>query len=187
MIKTSTKVKKSKKTLEKVEYLTELKNSIEDTINQSKQRLTENVEEYKKIDFIYRHQSEEFESIQEIKIMIDRLNTQLDYVNTLLSDTIYANVSYFTDIHAYEVIKMKNTKYATIRRLKVDLLNPDEMVESIIEGEVNSTLQQWSYEVDEDGIEVDIEQRKNGAWYMVGTEKIVTLSTEPNEFYDFNA
>lgn len=187
MIKTSTKVKKSKKMSEKVDYLNDLKKSIEETIAKSILDLNRIMDDYDEIDFIYRHQSREFEVIQEIKTTLERLNVQLDYVNTLLSDVIYANVSYYTDTHAYEVIKMKNIKYATIRRLNVDLQNPDELAESIHEGEVNNNLQQWSYEVDVNGDEVDIEQRKNGAWYIVGTERLVNLSTEPKEFYDFNA
>ena len=185
MIKNVTNVNKSKKFLEKNDHLLELKNGLEQAVQQTQAKYDACYAEYITINFELRHLSENFIQLNELKLALTRLQTQLDYVNTLLSDVIYANVAFYTDVHAYEVIRMKNPKTAQIRRLKATFSNPEEVAETCTDGKFDSDKQLWDFEVDESGEVLDIEQRKTGGWYTK-TGKLVSLSKEPVEFYDFN-
>lgn len=186
MILNTTKVKRTKSFEEQLVKLQALENALKESIKEGNNSYNACKEEYVKIPFIHRHMSDVYVSMRTLRNQIDKMEEQLEYIETLNSDTIYANVNFFTDVWAFEVIKMKNHKSAIIRRLKVDLANPEEMANSFINGSVDNKVQEWTYDVDESQETIEIIQHKNGGWYTKEHGYFVTLSKEPKEFYDFS-
>jgi len=115
----------------------------------------------------------------------DRLRNFLNgsyYTNKIRK---YANEFLYSDVHAYEVIKLVSDKCVEVRRMDATIVKrPSDFSPGGFHGHYSDNYsQKWEFKSSEHGDTFRIRLTKNG--WRLGRRRF-TMSNSPREFYDFN-
>ena len=84
---------------------------------------------------------------------------------------------YWSDRHAYEVIRIETAKRMVVRRL---------IAERCDDGPYMSDAQGYKFRKNKKAPEVVVRMHKNGLWYEAGDSTPFCLTSEPHEYFDFS-
>lgn len=126
------------------------------------------------------------EVITEMSAVEKRLASYLEsplYLNKIRK---YANYIMWSDVEAFEVIKVVSAKCVEIRRMKATIVKrpSDFEVGGFVGHYHDNHSQEWSFESDESQETMRIRLTKKG--WKNGRHMKFQMSDSPREFYDFN-
>lgn len=111
----------------------------------------------------------------------------------LLGEKIYMSRYLYSDVDAYEVIKILTPNKFVVRELKATLTEKadkalgDSFVPGGFVGHFNNACQEWNFESDENGITKVVRRHKDGCYYEAGSKTIPFVPrATPYKFYDYN-
>ena len=101
---------------------------------------------------------------------------------------MYANFCGYTDMDAYEIVRVISKKTIEIRHVTATLVEgwkPDMVVGGFCAHTINNDTQDYNYKSDLDAPVVRIRKRKDGRWYCKSGGRH-SISDYPRKFHDYN-
>ncbi len=101
-------------------------------------------------------------------------------------DYKYASEHFYTDVKAYEIVKVISDKTLEVRSLIANhnIKHLDQVVGGFSGHVVNQREQKVTFEIDPSAPVIRIRKNKYGNWASKGRR--FTLRNEPYAFYDYN-
>lgn len=137
--------------------------------------------------FYTRKEARKAQAEEQARLRRQGFDSLVDGVTITRVECRYASEHLYTDVHAYEIVRIVSDQTIEVRRMDAKITNAEELkfhVGGFAAHCSNQRAQEHAYTSNPDAGVVRIRKNKRGEWVHKGGR--FTLQAEPYEFHDFN-